>query len=124
MTSGFLVFALLPGTPKLLPLLLINVAVIASAVYALRGIYFSLLEQGQIPIAVTGTATGLISVIGYTPDIFMPIIGGMILDATPGAGGYQQYFLFVSALSFVGLIAAFIVYRKIQYNPSRTQPQR
>ena len=119
MTSGFLVFALLPGTPKLLPLLLINVAVISTAVYALRGIYFSLLEQGDIPIAVTGTATGLISVIGYTPDIFMPIIGGMILDATPGAGGYQRYFLFVSALSFIGLIAAFIVYRKIQYNPSR-----
>jgi sugar phosphate permease len=82
------------------------------------------LEQGDIPIAVTGTATGLISVIGYTPDIFMPIIGGMILDATPGPGGYQKYFLFVSALSFVGLIAAFIMYRKIQYNPSRTQSQR
>jgi len=124
MTSGFLVFALLPGTPKLLPLLLINVAVISTAVYALRGIYFSLLEQGDIPIAVTGTATGLISVIGYTPDIFMPIIGGMILDATPGAGGYQKYFLFVSSLSFIGLIAAFIVYRKIQYNPSRAPSQR
>jgi sugar phosphate permease len=117
MTSGFLIFALLPGKPSLLPLLLINVAVISSAVYALRGIYFSLLEQGGIPIAVTGTATGVISLIGYTPDIFVPTLGGMILDANPGAGGYQNFFLFIAALSSIGLIAAFVVYRKVQCKP-------
>jgi nitrate/nitrite transporter NarK len=121
MTSGFLIFALLPGKPSLLPLLLINVAVISSAVYALRGIYFSLLEQGGIPIAVTGTATGVISLIGYTPDIFVPTLGGMILDANPGAGGYQDFFLFITALSFIGLVAAFIVYRKVQCKPDAVQ---
>ncbi len=121
MTSGFLIFALLPGKPSLLPLLLINVAAISSAVYALRGIYFSLLEQGGVPIAVTGTATGVISLIGYTPDIFIPTLGGMILDANPGAGGYQNFFLFIFALSFIGLIAAFVVYRKFQYKPDVTQ---
>lgn len=119
MTLGFLVFALLPGTPSLLPLLLLNVAVITSAVYALRGIYFSLLEQGGIPIVLTGTATGVISVIGYTPDIFMPLIGGITLDATPGARGYQNYFLIVSILSFIGLIASYMVYRMIQASPPR-----
>ncbi len=122
MTVGFLVFWIIPGKTSLLPLLLINVAVISSAVYALRGIYFSLLEQGGIPIALTGTATGLISLIGYTPDIFMPTLGGMILDANPGATGYQNFYLFVSAMSFAGLIAAFIVYRKIQCNPAAIQP--
>lgn len=116
MTFGFLIFALLPGKPSLLPLLLINVAAIACAVYALRGIYYSLLEQGGIPIAVTGTATGVISMIGYTPDIFVPPLGGLILDATPGVQGYQNLFLFITALSAVGLIAAFIVYRKLQCN--------
>jgi len=114
MTSGFLVFGLVPGAPTLVPFLLFNVILIAVAVYALRGIYFSLLEQGGIPMAVTGIATGIVSVIGYSPDIFMPIIGGMILDANPGAGGYQTLFLVVTAFCFVGLIAAYVVYRKIQ----------
>ena len=114
MTSGFLVFGLVPGSPTLVPFLLINVTLIAVAVYALRGIYFSLLEQGGIPMAVTGTAIGFVSVIGYSPDIFMPIIGGMILDANPGAGGYQTLFLVVTAFCFLGLIAAYVVYRKIQ----------
>jgi len=114
MTSGFLIFALLPGRPDLLPLLLINVAVISSTVYALRGIYFSLLEQGGVPIAVTGTATGIISIIGFTPDIFIPTLAGVILDANPGARGYQLFFLLIAALSLTGLIAAFAVYRKVQ----------
>ncbi len=116
MTSGFLVFGLVQGAPNLVPFLLINGALIAIAVYALRGIYFSLLEQGGVPLAVTGIATGIVSVIGYTPDIFMPVLGGIILDASPGADGYQNLFLVTAAFSFVGLVAAYIVYRKIQAN--------
>jgi nitrate/nitrite transporter NarK len=115
MTAGFLVFAVVPGSPALLPVLLINVAVISAAVYGLRGIYFSLLEHGGIPIAVTGTATGVISLIGYTPEIFIPTLGGMILDASPGATGYQNLYAFITALSAIGLVAAFVVYRKIQH---------
>jgi len=114
MTSGFLVFGLVPGAPNLIPFLLINVAIISGAVYALRGIYFSLLEQGGIPLAATGTATGIVSVIGYTPDIFMPVLGGVILDASPGAAGYQNLFLITASMSFLGLVAAYVVYRKIQ----------
>ena len=114
MTSSFLVFGLIPGGPKLLPLLLINGALLAAVVYGLRGVYFSLMEQGRVPLAVTGTATGIVSVIGYSPDVFMPTLGGMILDAYPGAVGYQYLFLVVSFLGFLGLIAAFIFYRRTQ----------
>ncbi len=41
----------------------------------------------------------------------------------PGATGYQDFYLFVSALSFVGLVAAFVVYRKVQGNPAAVQPE-
>jgi sugar phosphate permease len=121
MTAGFLAFALIPASPNLVPLLLVNVAVISSAVYALRGIYFALLEQGGVPIAVTGTATGVISVLGYTPDIFLPVLGGVILDANPGVRGYQYFFLLITALSSIGLIAAFIVYRRLQCSPAEVR---
>jgi len=114
MTSGFLIFGLLPGAPNLVPLLMINVAVISSAVYALRGIYFSLMEQGGIPVAVTGIATGIVSVIGYTPDVFVPAVAGMVLDAYPGAEGYQTLFLLIGGMSFLGLMAAYGAYRRIQ----------
>ena len=114
MTAGFLIFTLIPGSPALLPYLIINVAFLTAAVYALRGTYFSLLEQSSVPLAFTGTATGIISVIAYTPDIFMPTLGGIILDAYPGASGYQYLFLIVSFFSLIGLIAAYVIYQKIQ----------
>jgi len=50
----------------------------------------------------------------------MPTLGGMILDANFDAGGYQTFFLFVTALSFIGLIAAFINYQKVQCKPGVT----
>jgi nitrate/nitrite transporter NarK len=114
MTSGFFVFALVPGAPVLVPLLLINVAVISTAVFALRGIYFALMEQGNIPVAVTGTVVGVVSVIGFTPDIFVPAMAGMLLDAYPGAAGFQIYFLIIGGISFVGLVAAYSAHRRIQ----------
>ena len=114
MTAGFLTFTFIPGSPALLPYLIINVAILTAAVYALRGTYFSLLEQSSVPLAFTGTATGIISVIAYTPDIFMPTLGGIILDAYPGASGYQYLFLIVSFFSLIGLIAAYVIYQKIQ----------
>ena len=72
------------------------------------------LEQGGVPVAVTGTAVGLVSVIGYTPDAFAPVLSGLVLDAYPGARGYQILFLLMGGLSFLGLVAATLIYRRIQ----------
>jgi hypothetical protein len=63
---------------------------------------------------VTGTAAGIVSVLGYTPDIFLPIVAGRILDANPGASGFQIFFAVVATLNFLGLVAAYITYRLIQ----------
>ena len=114
LTSGFVLFALVPGGPGLVPMLLFNAAIIATAVFALRGIYYALLEQGGVPVAVTGTAVGLVSVIGYTPDALAPVISGLILDAYPGAVGFQILFLLIGGICFLGLVAAILIYRKVQ----------
>ena len=44
----------------------------------------------------------------------MPTLGGIILDAYPGTSGYQYLFLIVSFFSLIGLIAAYVIYHKIQ----------
>lgn len=43
------VFALTPGNPKLVMILIANTALASLAIFALRGIYFALLEEGGIP---------------------------------------------------------------------------
>lgn len=105
-------FAILPGEPALFVLMLINVAIAAVAIFALRGIYFALLEEGGIPLAVTGTAGGVVSAIGFTPDVFMPMLGGVLLDKFPGAEGYQYLYLATAGLCALGLCAATIIFRR------------
>ncbi len=110
---SFSVFAMLPGRPELLPVMLVNVAIASLAVFAIRGIYFALMEEGGVPLAVTGTAAGVISMVGFTPDIFMPVLGGMLLDNFPGPQGYRYFFLTTAAICAVGFIASTLIYLKI-----------
>ncbi|MFK8049994.1 MAG: nitrate/nitrite transporter [Halioglobus sp.] len=110
--TSFILFALLPGTASLLPVMLINVAIASIAVYAMRGIYFALLEEGGIPLSVTGTAAGIVSTIGFSPDIFMPILGGVLLDSYPGAEGYRYFFLSTAGICALGLGTATVIYIK------------
>ncbi|MCJ7590289.1 MAG: MFS transporter [Woeseiaceae bacterium] len=74
------------------------------AVYALRGIYFALLEENRTPKFLTGAAVGLVSLIGYTPDVFFGPITGRILDANPGLVGHQNYFLFLASVAALGIL--------------------
>ena len=109
---SFGVFIFSPGNPNLVLILITNTAVASLAIFALRGIYFALLEEGGVPLAVTGAATGIVSVIGFTPDIFMPMLGGVFLDRYPGGLGYKYYFAFVAGLCILGLLSSLIILKK------------
>jgi len=92
-------------------LVMITICSTAIAVYALRGLYFSIMGEAQIPLKVTGTAVGLTSVIGYLPDIFIGPIYGYILGAYEGILRYQYLFLLTGAISVLGLICTFFFRR-------------
>ncbi len=91
------------------------VAVIAGAgvaTFALRGLYFALFEEARVPVAFTGSAVGLVSVIGYTPDVFAGPMMGYLLDRSPGALGHQHVFAVVAAFATAGLVAALLFERE------------
>jgi nitrate/nitrite transporter NarK len=103
--------AFLGTSPQLVVILYANLIVTILGVYSLRGLYSALMEQTRVPRALTGTAVGVISLVGYTPDIFYNMIAGRLLDATPGIGGHQHYFMLLSGLAVAGLAAAAILHR-------------
>ena len=72
---------------------------------------FAVLEKGKIPLHLTGTAVGLASFIGFTPDVFAGVMVGTILDAYPGQSGHQYVFLVLAAFSVVGCWAAWRYHR-------------
>ncbi|HNP36268.1 MAG TPA: MFS transporter [Woeseiaceae bacterium] len=84
--------------------ILLNLFTSFFAVYALRGVYFALLEETGTPKAVTGAVVGMVSLLGFTPDIFFAPIAGRLLDASPGLPGHQDYFLFLAAVSMLGIL--------------------
>ena len=82
-----------------------NLLVSYFAVFAIRGVYFALLAETHTPPHLTGTTIGMISFVGYTPDIFFAPITGRILDAAPGLPGHQNYFIFLAATAALGVLA-------------------
>ncbi len=109
--AGAILFATGVISDTTTTLFFLSTLVVATGVYAARCLYFAVMENGQIPLVLTGTAVGLISLIGFTPDIFSGPAIGYLLDRSPGAIGHQQVFWMLSAFSLVGGIAATFYYR-------------
>lgn len=109
---GGLLFASGVIAPTTTFLFFISVIVIAAGVYATRALYFGVMHVGRIPLVLTGTAVGIISLIGYTPDVFAGPAYGMLLDAHPGKEiGHQNVFWMLSSFALVGGVAAFIYHK-------------
>ena len=87
------------------------VTIIATSIgiYSIRCLYFAIMDSVKIPVMLTGTAVGLVSVIGYTPDIFMGPVIGYFLDNYPGSMGYQYVFALIAVFALVGFISSFLI---------------
>lgn len=93
-------------------LFFLTIIITAVGVYSARVLYFAVMQEGNIPLALTGTAVGIISFVGYTPDIFAGPMIGYFLDGMPGRAGHQAVFWTLVAFSAIGLISSFL-YHKI-----------
>lgn len=99
-------------------LLALNFTFILMGIYGLRGIYFSVMKEANIPMVYTGTAVGLISFLGYTPDIFMSPTIGYLLDNYPGPLGHRLVFLSLSIFALIGA-GATVLFQRIQRGDQR-----
>jgi nitrate/nitrite transporter NarK len=100
------IFAFLAPAPTLVWVLWLNVLVGSAAIFGLRALYYALLEEAKVPASLTGTAVGIVSVAGYSPDVFINYFGGVLLDASPGLTGHQHYFQLQAAFAVLGLALA------------------
>ncbi|MEO6421281.1 MAG: MFS transporter [Candidatus Nitrotoga sp.] len=108
---GGMLFATGGIEPSTTALYFLSVIIIAVGVYAARALYFGVMQDGKIPLALTGTAVGLISVVGFMPDIFAGTAYGYLLDSNPGDPGYQNVFWMLTGFALVGGVASIIYHR-------------
>ena len=109
---GALLFALGIVSATSTVLFFMSILIVATGIYAARSLYFAVMEKGRIPLVLTGTAVGLISIVGYTPDIFAGPLMGYLLDRSPGVIGHQHVFWMLACFSFIGGIASWLYYVK------------
>jgi hypothetical protein len=100
-------------TPETIALNIIytNIFVTFFAIFALRGIYYALLEETRTPKHLTGASVAVIAFIGYTPEVFFGPITGRILDANPGVPGHLNYFAFLTVISVIGALVTLLLIR-------------
>ena len=85
------------------------VLLVGALTFAVRGIYWSTLDDCNVPLETRGLAIGIISLIGYSPEIYVPLINGYLVEMYPGPHrlcavlwhylmhGYLRYYCCVSA---------------------------
>lgn len=85
-------------------------AVIALGIflYAIRGTYWSILGDDGFSNVVMGSAIGVISFIGYLPDIILPQFNSFLFNTFGDNGGYNAYFLSSAGFAVVGIVLAAI----------------
>lgn len=111
--GGCACLAIMAMLPKTLPVAAIGGLIVVSGLflYMIRGTYWSLLGKSRIDVAIMGTAIGVISFIGYLPDIVLPQMNSVLWEVFGNEGGYKAYFLVSMAIGLVGAAVA-MIYKK------------
>ena len=102
--------AFLPTTSASIVMLVV-VLLIGLLTYGVRGLYWATLGGCNVPNKIKGLAIGMISMIGYFPEMYLPLISAPLLEQYPGGLGYRIYYLIISACGLLGAYAAYLLGR-------------
>lgn len=103
-------------THNLIFVCVIITIVLSYLVNVIKSTYWSILGDAGIPPAATGMATGVISLIGLTPDIFVPPIISRFITFGENSGniaaGFNYMLIWMIVWSVLGIAAGFILKKK------------
>ncbi len=119
-TIVLIVIAVLPAG---LPHIYFNglVILIGLSVYSIRGLYWSLLGDCEIDEEVLGLSIGLVSFIGYLPDIVLPLVVSGLMTSFGDTGGYNAYFIFSAAAGVIAIILTVVFGSIVKKNKAVSQ---
>ncbi|WP_287713352.1 MFS transporter [Blautia sp.] len=114
MTVFSFLYLLIPVNRNLLWIVVVNFILHGLFLLAVKALYFAPIDEIHISKKLTGTASGIISIVGYSPEIYGYTAAGSILDKNPGIAGYRILFILTGVLSVIGLILVIILRIKNQ----------
>ncbi len=112
---GFILFPQDPGGAMIAAIL---VVVFGFTTYGAFSIGSSPLSEVKIPMAIFGTASGLLSVIGFLPDVFIHTWYGGMIDAQ-GNAAFASIFGFEIMFGVIGIFCLIMVLRTLKKHAAK-----
>ena len=103
-------------TSKITAICIIVTIVLAYIVNVIKSTYWSILGDAGIPVESTGIATGIISLIALSPDMFVPIIICRFITYGENIGniklGFDLMLIWILVWSILGIVSGIILKRR------------
>lgn len=114
MAALLIAFVAIPGTPSFLVIAIIMGLTVRLVQTAVRGVYFVPLDEAKIPTEYLGTAAGVVSVIGFSPDAFLFTIYGRLIDNLSEVAGYKLMFGSLIIFCAVGFVLTLLLTKRLK----------
>lgn len=108
------VYLLIPtGGAAALPIIVANFLCFGLCLYSIKALYFSTIDEVFVPKRLAGTASGVISLVTYAPEMFLYTVSGNMVDkytetSTP-LRGYQNCFTAMAVMSLIGFVCGAVL---------------
>lgn len=106
-------YVLIPTNGAGVPLVICNFIVYGLFLYSIKALYFSTIDEVLVPKRLAGTASGIISLCTYAPEVFLYTVSGGIVDKYVGTAtplrGYHICFIMMAVLSVIGFVCGTIL---------------
>ena len=113
MTVFALAYVVIPAGPSSIPLIVVTFVVYGLCLYSIKALYFATIDEVLVPKHLAGTASGVISLCTYAPEMFLYTLSGSMVDKYTGTAtplqGYMHCFIAMSVLSAIGFVGAMIL---------------
>ncbi|OUQ60015.1 MFS transporter [Tyzzerella sp. An114] len=122
LAASFALFLFLPAEAGLVNAVIVNFVFGLLFIYAVRSQYFAVIDDAGIPVELTGRVSGIVSCLGYTPDVFMYTMIGGWLDTYAGKTGYNMMFIYAIVMALLCVVVSLVLSRVTRkYRSANTQ---
>ncbi|MGX7418346.1 MFS transporter [Carnobacterium gallinarum] len=112
--ASFAGFIVLPVSAGLANVVITNFIFGLFFIYVVRSQYFAIIDDAGFPVEMTGRVSGVVSCLGYFPDVFMYTMIGGWLDKYSGKTGYNMMFIYAIGMAIGCVILTLVLSRIIK----------
>lgn len=116
MTVTSLLLILAPANKTGFYMFFASSVVLGFCAYSVKSLYFATIKDVGIPHRLAGTGAGIVSLVGYAPEMFVYIIIGQIMDKVDKFVGYRINFMCMVGCGLAGVICSLILMHQIKFS--------